>query len=129
MFQGSYEEIKKLSQLDEQPIKGLFTADDNRQSYYLSYNNNSYIYNHDELYDNETNLYFFSTDFRTEYVNNISLKLKELSQDSWYNQLGDLVVFSHEWALNVENRKKIEKVYKYANNKGYNFEFFEDIIE
>ena len=44
MFQGSYEEIKKLSQLDEQPIKGLFTADDNRQSYYLSYNNNSYIY-------------------------------------------------------------------------------------
>lgn len=33
MFKGSYEEIKKLSQLNEQPIKGLYTADDNRQSY------------------------------------------------------------------------------------------------
>lgn len=32
MFKGSYEEIKKLSQLNEQPIKGLYTADDNRQS-------------------------------------------------------------------------------------------------
>ena len=129
MFQGSYEEIKKLSQLNEQPVKGLYTADDNRQSYYLSYDNNYYIYNHDELYDNETNLYFFSTDFRTEYVNNIDLKLKELSNNSWRNQLGDLVVFSHEWALGMENRKKLEKVCRYAYNKGYNFEFFEDIID
>lgn len=123
MFKGSYEEIKKLSQLNEQPIKGLYTADDNRQSYYLSNDDNYYIYNHDELYDTKTNLYFLSTDFRTEYVNNIDFKLKELSNNSWCNQLGDLVVFSHEWALGIENRKKIEKVCKYACNKGYNFEF------
>jgi len=128
MFKGSYEEIKKLSQLNEQPIKGLYTADDNRQSYYLSNDDNYYIYNHDELYDTKTNLYFLSTDFRTEYVNNIDFKLKELSNNSWCNQLGDLVVFSHEWALGIENRKKIEKVCKYACNKGYNFEFFEDVI-
>lgn len=56
MFKGSYEEIKKLSQLNEQPIKGLYTADDNRQSYYLSNDDNYYIYNHDELYDTKTNL-------------------------------------------------------------------------
>lgn len=118
MFKGSYEEIKKLSQLNEQPIKGLYTADDNRQSYYLSNDDNYYIYNHDELYDTKTNLYFLSTDFRTEYVNNIDFKLKELSNNSWCNQLGDLVVFSHEWALGIENRKKIEKVCKYACNKG-----------
>lgn len=128
MFKGSYEEIKKLSQLNEQPIKGLYTADDNRQSYYLSNDDNYYIYNHDELYDTKTNLYFLSTDFRTEYVNNIDFKLKELSNNSWCNQLGDLVVFSHEWALGIENRKKIEKVCKYACNKGYNFEFFEDVL-
>ena len=100
---------KKLSQLNEQPIKGLYTADDNRQSYYLSNDDNYYIYNHDELYDTKTNLYFLSTDFRTEYVNNIDFKLKELSNNSWCNQLGDLVVFSHEWALGIENRKRLKK--------------------
>lgn len=58
MFKGSYEEIKKLSQLNEQPIKGLYTADDNRQSYYLSNDDNYYIYNHDELYDTKP-IYIF----------------------------------------------------------------------
>ena len=33
-------------------------------------------------------------------VDNIYSKLKELSKDCWNNQTGDLVVFSHEWALN-----------------------------
>lgn len=73
-------------------------------------------------------LYFFSTDFRTEYVDNINTKLKELKSDCWNNQIGDLVVFSHEWALSLENKEKIERVCKYAKDEGYRFEFFEDII-
>ena len=128
MFHGSYDEIKELSELEDQPVKGLLTADDNRQSYYLSSEENSYIYSRDEYYDNLTDLYFFSTDFRTEYVDNINTKLKELKSDCWNNQTGDLVVFSHEWALSLENREKIEKVCKYAKHEGYRFEFFEDVI-
>lgn len=93
MFQGSYDEIRRLSELKDEPIKGLLTADDNRKSYYLSDENSKYIYSHDEWYDSKIDLYFFSTDFRTEYVDNINLKPKELSSDSWNNQTGDLVVF------------------------------------
>ena len=129
MFQGSYDEIKELSELQDQPVRGLLTADDNRYSYYLSDDENTYIYNHDEYYDYLTDLYFFSTDFRIEYVDNINSKLKELKSDCWNNQTGDLVVFSHEWALNSENKEKIERVCKYAKNEGYRFEFFEDIID
>lgn len=58
MFQGSKNNIKELVQYSNQPIKGLLTADDNRQSYYLSKNNNSFIYCHDELYDSSMNLFF-----------------------------------------------------------------------
>ena len=129
MFQGLYDEIRKLTELSEQPIVGLLTADDSRQSYYLSKKDNIYIYNHDELYKSNMNLHFFSTDFRTEYVNNIGSKLKELNKDCWNNQTGDLVVFSHEWALNMENKGKIEKICKYAREKGYSFIFFEDMLE
>ena len=127
-FQGSYEEIKKLTQLSDQPIVGLLTADDNRKNYYLNSVDNSFIYNHDEIYDTDTKLFFFSTDFRTEYVDNIDFKLKELDNDCWNNQTGDLVVFSHEWALSMENKNKIEKVCKYAHNRKYSFIFFEDIV-
>ena len=74
-------------------------------------------------------IYFFSTDFRTEYVNNINKKLKELDKKCWNNQRDDLVVFSHEWALNIENKEKIEKVCKYAFNKNYRFVFFEDELK
>lgn len=127
-FQGSYEGIKKLTQLPDQPIVGLLTADDNRKSYYLNSVDNFFIYNHDEIYDTDTELFFFSTDFRIEYVDNINFKLKELDNDCWNNQTADLVVFSHEWALSMENKNKIEKVCKYAHDKKYRFSFFEDIV-
>lgn len=127
-FQGTYAEISQLAKLDDESIKGLLTADDMHQSYYLSSKANSYIYAQDELYDEDTGLYFFSTDFRTEYVDNMGSKLNELQKDCWNNQTGDLVVFSHEWALSMENKAKIEKICKYACDKGYRFEFFEDIL-
>ena len=127
-FQGSYDGIKELTELEDQPIVGLLTADDDRQSYYLTSENNRYIYCHDELYDSDMGLYLFSTDFRTELVDNINSKLRELDKDSWNNQTGDLVVFSHEWALSMENKEKIETVCEYAKKKGYEFEYFENTL-
>lgn len=128
MFSGSYDEVKMLTELTDEPIVGLLTADDNRQSYYLNAEDNKFIYCHDELYDSNMRLYLFSTDFRTEYVDNIESKLKELDSDSWNNQTGDLVIFSHEWALSMENKEKLEVVCEYAKKKGYDFKFFEDCI-
>lgn len=129
MFQGSYKEIKELSQLADEPVKGLLTADDKRQSYYLNKDKSSYIYCHDEYYDTDTDIHFYSTDFRTEDVENINSKLRELSTDSWNNQTGDLVIFSHEWALSMENKEKIEKMCRYAHKNGYKFVFLEDTIK
>lgn len=127
MFQGTYEGIEHLVALEDESVVGLLTADDNRQSYYLSACDNQWIYCHDEFYDNQMGIKLYSTDFRIEYVDNIDLKLKELNQECWNNQTGDLVVFSHEWALNLENKRKIEKLCRYAFEKGYNFVFFEDL--
>ncbi len=106
-FQGSKEGVLKLLSLDEEPIIGLLTADDSRQSYYLDDDENKYIYCHDRMKIDDC--YFISTDMRMEYVDNIDKKIKELSSDSWNNQTGDLVIFTHEWALNLETKEKVEK--------------------
>lgn len=125
MFQGSYEEIRKISRLKNQPVIGLLTSDDCRQNYYLDDNENSYIYSHDEYFDKRNRLLFIRTDFRTENVENIDEEINELSDT---NQLGDLVVFSHEWMQSDENKEKIEMICKYAAENDYEMSFFEDIL-
>lgn len=125
-FEGKKEEIADLVKADQQPIIGLLTADDNRLSYYLDERRNSFIYCHDELEDEELGLKFASTDMRIEYISSIEDKIEELQTDSWNNQLGDLVIFSHEWAINTKTKYKIEKLCDYARNNGYNMLFFED---
>lgn len=127
-YQGSENNIRELTKVSSEPIKGLFTSDDKGESYYLNDTNNSYIYSHDELYDYTNNLYFLSTDFRIEYVDSVYFKIKELSKSSWNNQTGDLVVFSHEYLISIENMSKIEKICNYAMQKDYRFAFFEDVL-
>lgn len=129
MYQGSYDEIEELMLLSNEPIVGLLTSDDSRISYYLDEDKNSYIYSHDELFDSETGIWFVSTDFRTEYVDSMESKMKELNSDSWNNQTGDLVVFTHEWALNIDNKEKVESICKYALENDYQFCFFEDVLK
>lgn len=128
MFKGSYEGIKELTLLSDEPVVGLLTADDCRNSYYLNKEDNAYIYVHDKLYDDDLGIWLVSTDFRTEYVDSVDYKIKELKTNSWNNQTGDLVVFTHEWVLSVENKEKVEKICKYAMENGYKFNFFEDVL-
>lgn len=126
-FQGSKEGVSKLLSLDEEPVIGLLTADDSRQSYYLDDDENKYIYCHDRMVKDDC--YFISTDMRMEYVDNIDKKIKELSSNSWNNQTADLVIFTHEWALNLETKEKVEKMCQYAVDNGYRFVFFEDVLK
>ena len=126
-FQGSKEGVSKLLSLDEEPVVGLMTADDSRQSYYLDDEENKYIYCHDRM--EKDGCYFISTDMRMEYVDNVERKIKELSSDSWNNQTGDLVIFTHEWALNLETKEKVGKMCKYAVDNGYKFVFYEDFLK
>ena len=85
------------------------------------------IYAHDELYDDGLGIWLVSTDFRIEYVDNMNKKIMEFKEDLWNNQMGNLVVFTHEWALSIENKEKIEMICKYAMDREYKFEFFEYI--
>lgn len=126
-FQGSKEGVSELLSLDEEPVIGLLTADDSRQSYYLDDDENKYIYCHDRMVKDDC--YFISTDMRVEYVDNVDKKIKELSSNSWNNQTGDLVIFTHEWALNLESKEKVEKMCQYAVDNGYRFVFFEDVLK
>lgn len=128
-FSGNENEIKSLVELSKEKCIGLFTADDNRKSYYLSEEENSYIYSHDEYYDVNMDLYFISTDIRLEYIEDVNKKIKEFSNDSWNNQLGDLTVFSHEWSLNNDNKNKLDKLCQFAKDSAYQNIFFEDILK
>lgn len=128
MFQGSYDEIKKLTELADEPVVGLLSADDNRKSYYLNEEQNKYLYSHDRWYDEELKLWMVSTDLRTEYVGSAKEKIKEFDTSAWNNQKDYLVIFTHEWALNVENQEKIEQFCKYAKENEYKFIFFEDLL-
>ena len=125
-FQGTAEEVEQLTSSGNQPITGLLTADDARQSYFLDDKDNNYIYDHDELEQDE--LTFFSTDLRVEFVDNVDEKIKEFSNTSWNNQLQDMIVFTHEWELDSENKQKTEELIKWAADDGYSFDFPEDII-
>lgn len=126
-FQGSKEGVLGLLSLDEESVVGLLTADDSRQSYYLDDAENKYIYCHDRMVKDDC--YFISTDMRMEYVDNVDKKIKELSSDSWNNQKGDLVIFTHEWSLDLETKEKIAKMCQYAVDNGYRFVFFEDVLK
>lgn len=125
-FQGSKEGVSKLLALTEEPVIGLLTADDSRQSYYLNDDENKYIYCHDRM--EKDGCHFISTDMRIEYVENIDKKIRELSTNSWNNQTGDLVVFTHEWALNPDTKEKVEKMCQYAKDNDYKFVYFEDVL-
>lgn len=126
---GNKENIRRLVSAEKQPIIGLFTSDDSRPSYYLDDESNKYIYCHDRYDDEELGIVLFSTDIRVEYVESVSAKLKEFNTDSWNNQLNILEVFSHEWILNLENKRKIEEFCMWANDHDYSFEFPEDIVK
>lgn len=129
MFQCTYEEVQKLTTLKKEPVTGLFTADDNRQSYYLSDDENSYIYSHEYFYDEDLNIWFASTDMRIEYIDNIKTKIDELSTPAWNNQRNCLIIFTHEWALDMENKKKIETLFEYAIKNDYTPVFLEDVMD
>lgn len=127
-FQGSKREVEALTLLKEEAVTGLLTSDDLRQSYYLTKEENEYIYCHDEWTDLSSGMKFLSTDLRIEFITNIRSKLNELTTKKWNNQTRYLIVFSHEWEISIELKEKTEKLCSWALEKGYEFVFPEDVI-
>ena len=124
-YTGTKKEIEKIMFNSEVPVTSLLCADDQRRSYYLSEKESNYIYSHDEFFDPDMRLRFISTDLRIEYIDSINEKIKEFSGTAWNNQLGDLVVFTHEWAIDDEVKNKLENILMWGSNNEYVFSFLE----
>jgi len=128
-FQGTVEQINELASADQEPVKGLLTADDRRQSYYLKPEDNNYIFTHDLFRDRKTGFIFISTDLRAEFMKNTTDKIEEFNNGSWNNQLGYLEIFSHEWILEDKVKNNFEALCVYAKDNGYAMMFYEDILK
>lgn len=124
-FKCSQEDVIKLNKVSEEPVIGFLTADDIRISYGLSDEKNRYIFSHDEL--REKGIMYYSTDLRVEYIGSVLEKILEFHSDAWNNQMHNMIVFSHEWTINAEIKRKIEKLCKWAVENEYTFKFLEDI--
>lgn len=124
-YTGTKKEIEKIMFNSEVPVTSLLCADDQRRSYYLSEKESNYIYSHDEFFDPDMRIRFISTDLRIEYIDSINEKIKEFSGTAWNNQLGDLVVFTHEWAIDDEVKNKLENILMWGSNNEYVFSFLE----
>lgn len=125
-FKGGKRQVQALQRSNIESVKALLTSDDNRISYCLDDEENSYIYSHDR-YQNE-DMCYISTDLRLEYINDICNKINEFRTSSWCNQLDYLVVFTHEKRLDASNKDKLEKICEYAMDNGYDFVFLEDVL-
>lgn len=124
-FAGTRQEIEGLMSNPEVPVKALLCADDRRGSYYLTQAENDYIYCHDEFVEKNTQMRFISTDIRMEYVDSMEDKIEEFAGTSWNNQLDEMVVFTHEWAVDDDVRYKIDALLMWAVTNGYQFSFLE----
>ncbi len=127
-YQADESEVEVLMDNHLLPVTALLCADDGRQSYYLNDGKSAYIYCHDEYTDEKNGMRFISTDIRIEHLGDVDKKIREFQTDAWNNQLSDLVIFTHEWALDDEIKEKVQKLCMYAKEKGYRFSFFEDIV-
>lgn len=129
-FQGSEGQINALiNNVQEEPVIGLLTADDSRQSYYLNEDSNNYIYSHDVLVDKNNGIFLVSSDCRIEFIESVEDKIKEFESPAWNNQLGYLEIFTHEWIIDNTIKYKIEHLCKYANENAYVSAFYEDILK
>lgn len=116
-FQSDYDNIMQLLEKHPNYLIGLLTADDQRGSYYLNAAESEYIYSHDFMVKDE--LIFVSSDLRIELISDIEEKIIELETDAWNNQRNDLILFTHEWAVDDSVKMKLDKLLKYTYNQNY----------
>lgn len=105
-FSGNLENILKIKKLG---IKGLLTADDERDNYYLKKNENIFLNKHNIYKDIKNEIFFIKTNFRIEKIENINETLKTIDINN------NIIMFTHEQYLNNKNiRDKIIDIYEYS---------------
>ena len=101
-FKGEEEDIISNSFFStECGITALLCADsETRKSYYLNHEEQKELNNKEIILD-RTGIYFFLTDFRFDDFKKFDLYFAQNKGES------ELIVFTHEWVLNVPLRKNI----------------------
>ena len=105
-FSGNLENILKIKKFG---IKGLFTADDDRDNYYLKKNENIFLNKHNIYKDIKNDIFFVKTNLRIEKIEDINETLKTIDINN------NIIMFTHEQYLNDKNiRDKIIDIYEYS---------------
>lgn len=110
---------------------GFLSADDSRNSYYLTSEQSTYINTHERINDVANYLLFFKSEKRLEGVSNISTWLSDFLTKDYINMSNDLVLFTHEiniypaagGAAATAMVSKIESCAIWAVANGYRFDF------
>lgn len=125
-FAGNEEAIDAINEL-EYGIDGLYTADDERQSYYLEESDSNYVADHDTYYDKNNDLLFVSTDLRLEETNLLNLDriMSSILKDSNQNKVVE--VFTHEWQWGLVTKIKLYYTCFWGQTNGYTWEYASDI--
>lgn len=114
-YEGSENVIKALSNL-ETGLTGLYTADDNRDSYFLSTNEESIVRKNGCAFIENMN--FIQTDVRLEHITDIKQEYEKLGQDKQF------IVFTHEYYMADQDiQKRLATLCDYAVRKNYVFRF------
>ena len=119
------EEVLTALTRTKEPAAGFLTTDQNTRQYCLSKSAQRRCWRSEGIYDRKSGLTFYSSDLRMENVDSVERKIEEFSDPVWSNQTGELIVYTHEWALTDEVKEKTEKLFHYAVKDGYAFSFLE----
>ena len=105
-------------------IKGLLASDSlNRINYYLNGSTNKKLFDDGYYFDDTNSIFLYKTDLRIENIDNVK---EEVLKNLYDN---NLIIFTHEDFLNVENKKKIFEICKLLTENGYIFSFPDAYME
>lgn len=122
-FSGSLENIETIRNI-EHGIRGLYTSDDDRLSYYLTSEENNRVLKKCKNYDFENKIVFIRTMPRLD--SHTAEEVEQcISENLFAQNLTE--VFCHEGNWSVTKKEKVLAVAKWASLNGYMHGFHSDI--
>ena len=110
-------------------VLGLTTADDNRNSYYLTTEQSTFMQNHSHYFDATNQLHFIHSVVRIENVSNTWGTLNSYNTALYGNINQNIEVFTHEQNFTDDVYYKMLAYCVWAVNNGYNFVFWNEIYK
>lgn len=102
-FWGNKEIVRYLQ---KNGVTTLFTADDDRSSYYLDYSAEEILKTKGTYFDSQTRIKFVRSITRMENATDIVAEIQDKMELGW----DTIAIFTHEWQMDCEDvRRKFEK--------------------